>query len=721
MKRIPLIFIGLLLAACSTTKLLPDGAYRLAENKVVFSGKEKISAGEIKPYIIQPANSTFIFGWSPGVNIYNWSNGSGKGINKFWEKAGEEPVVFDSTLVARSQENIANHLQSLGYFGSQVDASVNLKDRLARVTYTVTPGKRYPIDSLVFEVPAGDFEREFRADSANISVRVGDFLSEKSLEAESVRSASALHNRGYYDLSKNHYSFEADTLTDKTVLFYRVREYTRGDTPSNAVPLRKYHIGDVRISHPKEVPFRESLLRQYNTVRPGQLYSERLVNLAYSRFSALRLFNNVSVGMTPVDSTTVDCDIRLGGTNVVGIKLNLEASTNSAGLVGFSPQVNFYHKNIFHGGEWLNLGFSGNWQWLIGHGAASTELSVTAGLTFPRLLGFKVERMWGPNIPRTEINASFSYRDRPEYKRTLSSLKYGFSGQLGRNLFYQFYPFRLDYVKLFDASDEFYEILLRYPFIWDTFDSHIDAGVGGTLYYTTNSDVVPKTPYHYVRLALDVSGNVLSLFNNLMAKQSDEFTGEQRLLFGVPYKQYARLSVDMGKVFRFGWNDAQALALHLTGGIGVAYGNSLALPFEKSFFVGGASSMRGWQARTLGPGYEPLSTFFEIPSQTGSIKLEADAEYRFPMFWKLEGALFAEVGNVWEYSDYGDSAKFNLHSLAADWGLGVRVNLDFLLLRLDAGFRLRDPARAAGDMWVGPRAWFKEGAMAVHFGVGYPF
>ena len=135
--------------------------------------------------------------------------------------------------------------------------------------------------------------------------------------------------------------------------------------------------------------------------------------------------------------------------------------------------------------------------------------------------------------------------------------------------------------------------------------------------------------------------------------------------------------------------------------------------------------MRGWQARMLGPGFSPFETVFKLPSQTGNLKFELDMEYRFPIVWKLEGALFAETGNVWNMTlRKGDripeEAQPSLRSLAADWGLGIRVNLDFILIRLDAGFRLRDPARAEGDRWVQPRDWF-HGSSAIHFGVGYPF
>ncbi len=719
MRRILLyITLMLLIISCSTTKLVPEGYYRLASNKVAFKG-EKLRAAEVTPYIRQQPNSTVLFGWNPFLYVYNWSNGSGEGINAFWEKLGEAPVIFDPALVESSRTNIVSHLETLGYYDSHVEAEIEYDGELAKVRYLVEPGHRFRIDSLVFDIPGGTFGQEFRADSANVTVKKGDFLSEKALEAETVRGASMFRNLGYYDFNKNHYFFEADTLTDRTTLYYRIKGYTRNENASADEPIRKFRIGDVRISHPGEIRFKEDLLRKFNTIRPGAYYSERMVNTTYSRFSALKVFNNVSIEMTPTDSTTVDCDIRLSGADMTGFKANVEASTNASGLLGFSPQISFYHKNIFHGGEWLNLGFSGNWQYLPSSGAHSTEYGISSSLSFPRLLGFPLARIRGMNIPRTEISASFNYQNRPEYRRSLATLNYGFTGQMGRRIFYQINPLQFNLAKLYAISEEFAGVMAEYPYLWDTFEDHVDAGIGLMLYHTTDADVVPKTAYHYERIGLNVSGNVISLFNSVLPTQ-DVSGKTQHLLFGLPYKQYVRAELNLGRVFRFGWEDDQALALHLVAGAGWAYGNSFALSFERQFYCGGASSMRGWQARTLGPGYEKMSNFFVLPSQTGNLKLEADMEYRFPMFWKLEGAMFAEAGNVWEMGNE-ESARFSPGSIAGDWGLGLRVNLDFILLRLDLGFRVHDPARDAGDRWVGPRGWFKEGATALHFGVGYPF
>ena len=196
-----------------------------------------------------------------------------------------------------------------------------------------------------------------------------------------------------------------------------------------------------------------------------------------------------------------------------------------------------------------------------------------------------------------------------------------------------------------------------------------------------------------------------------MMKSADN--GE-KLVFGAPYSQYARTELILAKGIRLK-DDASSLAFRLLAGLGFAYGNSTVMPYEKQFYSGGSSSMRGWQARALGPGSSPMDKTFSIPSQTGDLKLEVDFEYRFPMVWKVEGALFAEAGNIWKMSQ-----GVKIADIAADYGLGLRLNLDFFLLRVDMGVRLRDPS-LEGSKWIDPVTAFKTGGVALHFGVGYPF
>lgn len=715
--------------SCSTTRVLGDGQFRLADNKVVVDNDRKFNTKEIESYIKQKPNSYIIFGWNPFLNIYNWSGkNADKGINKFLRKIGTAPVVYQPSQVEASVENINRHLEYLGYYGSDVRSEVRVNGKRVTVTYSVTLGRRYRIGNVSFAVPDGEFKEDFYADTAAVSIRPGDFLSEDALEKETERAASMFRRKGYFGFTKNYFSFEADTLArrDTADLLMTVKEYTRNQTAEYARPHRKYFFGDVSISYDNDLKFNDRVLKNICTIRPGAMYDEREVNTTYSRLSALRLFSGVNVALNPRDSGIVDCDISLTKSRMQGFKVNLEGSTNSTGLIGISPQVSYYHKNIFHGGQWLNLGFLGNFQFKYDdRSVKSNEFGVSAGLSFPEFLGLPNSIFHGPSVPRTEINASYNYQNRPEYTRNMISTSYGYSGSLRNGkFFYQFYPIQAKIVRLTNLDPNFYTTLSGNPFMGDAYQNHFDVGSGLVAYYTTSTALVPKETYEYARLELDASGNVLSLFNKAM--KSDEYGS--RLIWNTPYSQYIRTELTLGKTFVFGKNGGQALAIRLLGGVGYAYGNSSTIPFEKQFYSGGANSMRGWQARSLGPGNSKADTTFVIPSQTGDVKLEANLEYRFPMFWKLCGAVFTDVGNIWTLKetdgDDGSHTHFDLKnlaaSLAADWGIGLRVDLNFLILRLDMGMKVYDPSLDTAR-WRSPSQWLKKDGYTLHFGVGYPF
>ena len=269
-------------------------------------------------------------------------------------------------------------------------------------------------------------------------------------------------------------------------------------------------------------------------------------------------------------------------------------------------------------------------------------------------------------------------------------------------------------------DDSFYQTLTRNPFMRYAYQNHFDAGVGAILYFSSSTQAIPTESYRYLRLTADLSGNAISLLKSAMKTDADG----RGLLFGNPYSQYVRGELTLGRTWRFGKGDNQAIATRLLAGAGHSYGNSSVLPFEKQFYVGGANSMRGWQSRSLGPGCSPMNTSFIIPSQTGDMKFEANVEYRYPLFWKLEGALFVDAGNVWTFNREDSESCFAFStlgdSIAMDWGLGIRVNLSFIVLRLDMAKKLHDPARE--NKWLGPKEWWHgKNTGAIHFGVGYPF
>lgn len=680
---------------CSTTASLPEGQSYLRTNSITVHDTPDVPSSELMPYIKQKA---------PAFNLF-----------------GGQKIVLNSNSISTSEQNIKDHLDYLGYYDSSVESSVKVKRKRAYVHYDVYPGHRIPITGITYDVPSGEFAEDFYADTLNVTVRPGGFLSERDLEAESERSAAYLRTQGYYGFSKQHYFFEADTLQQpgSALLKMSVREYTRSGSPRSAKPLKKSYIGDVTITHDADLPLRESVLQGLNIIRPGIMYDERLINTSYNRLASLSVFNSVGVTLSQADSTTVDCDIVLTESKVQGAEVDLEVSTNSSGLMGISPQLKYHHKNIFHGGEILNLSFLGNFQFKFNDPTRSTELGVTAGIVFPKFLGLPYSRFKGSSLPRTELNISYSYQDRPEYMRNIFSTNFGYTGIMGEHWRYQVYPLQLNMVVLHNLDDSFAEILRHNPFMRYSYQDHFDAGAGGTLYYSSATTLNPRSTYWYTRLSLDLSGNILSAFKSLMPRNAD---GAGKL-FGAPFTQYVRGEWTIAKTWRWGEEQDNALAARFVAGVGYAYGNSSSIPFEKQFYVGGANSMRGWQARELGPGSSPINKTFSIPSQTGDMRLEANLEYRRRLFWKIEGAAFVDVGNVWTLLDNGDeTGRFDRNfykTIAADWGLGIRADLNFLVLRVDVGFKVRDPQN--GGSWIGPGRWLKSHGSSLHFGVGYPF
>ena len=670
------VLAGLATSCASLSKVeLAEDEYVLDSYKIEVSGDPFFNVSELSQYVRQ------------------------KPVRSLFER---KPVILNKRSTALSRAAMGERLTKLGYYDSKVDTLITYKGKKAKVTYQVELGQQIPIDTIIFRLPEADgFRTDFMADSSKILVRQGENLSEVTMEEEIARSVESLRAKGYYNIDQSQYHFYADTngRSGKAAVIYEI--------PST---IRKSYIGKVTVSYPEDLKFKESVLRGMNLLHPGDLYNVDKVSNTYSRFSSLRVFQSVGVNLTPADSTTVDCNIALTKSKLQGFKTNLEVSTNSSGLIGISPRLSYYHKNIFGGGEWLSIGFSGNFQFMIDSDTHATEVGTSASLSLPRFLGLGYERFQGSNVPRTEFNLSFSHQNRPEYTRNLFSGSYGYTGIYRKKLSYQVYPLQINYVRLFDLNSAFAERLNKNPYMKYSYQDHSDIGVAGTFYYSSSSDPIPTTSYYTARLQADLSGNVISLFKGLLPANG----AGQGLLLGAPFSQYAKVELALARGYRFGLDDQQAVAFRILAGIGQAYGNSTALPYEKQFYAGGASSMRGWQTRSLGPGASALDKTFSIPSQTGDMKLEADVEYRFPMFWMLEGALFAEAGNVWD-----THSGVDLTAIAADYGLGIRLNANVILIRLDMGVRLRDPSAAV--KWLDPLTAFKTGGVALHFGVGYPF
>ncbi|MCF0167148.1 MAG: BamA/TamA family outer membrane protein [Bacteroidales bacterium] len=705
LSKISLLVMVVVLASCGAGRAVPEGKYILKENKVAVLGSKEVAPSELTPYIKQSATHSVVLG-----------------IKSLFVA----PVILDDTAIPQSVTRMKNHLEYLGYYNSDVDPEVLIKRKKAVVKYNVTLGRQYPIKEITYTVRDTALYDELMRDSTNFKVRPGDNISQKALESESERIAANLRNNGYYGFTKNYLFFYGDSVSvrDSVLLHIRLEDYTRNENPSLAKPHRKYHIGKVEIVPQGKAKVRESFLNRMNRIESGSLYSDAAINNTYNRFASNRMFSTVNVLLNEVDTSTVDCRIQLSQSKLQSMRLNFEGSFNAAGLLGITPSLSYSHKNFFGGGEIFNLGFRGNFQFMYHDPVHSSEAAISSSISFPNFLLIPDGKFFDNSIPRTDISLSYNIQRRPEYFRNIISASYGYSWNVNENLRLQIDPAQVNIVRIFNMDEEFYNSL-NSSYLQYSYQNHVDIGNNIAAYYTTNPATNPKETYFYVRWQCNTAGNMLNAFNPFTNTNE---RGEH-LIWKVPYAQYVRNEVTAVETFRFGGDDKLALAARLMAGVGYAYGNSTAIPLEKMFYAGGANSMRGWQSRTLGPGNSPLDSTFAIYNQTGDMRLEANLELRFPLFWKLEGALFADVGNIWNLpkkrmpvTDTQALGVFSFRNLAkstaVSWGTGIRLDLGMILVRVDIGFKGYDPETMK---WLKPEQWFESDGYALHFGIGYPF
>lgn len=736
----------LLQLSCSTTRVIPEGESRLVANKVNVINGPRYNTHNLATYIEQKPNSSFVFGWNPFLNIYNWSNGKDNGWNRFLKRLGQPPVILDTSLIAESKKKLLDHLKYQGYYNAMVEDSVVTNKKKSTVHYNITLGEQYIIDSVTYIIENRQVADLFLKDTLNSPIKRGTLLSESRMEEETKRVSDYFNERGYYTFSKNNLFFSADTIgrQGRATLEYHIRDYSRNENGEGAAPLKKYRFGEVYISstgnstlspgfHQRENDFaaednmdtvrfkdinvifkkrsivNRMLMNRMNLIKKDSLYNARSVSNTYNRFSNLGIFSGVNIRLEESDSNVVKTDIRLTSSALQGYKVNLEISSNSSGLLGISPTISYFHKNLFRGGEIFSLSLMGDFQFKFNDNVSSTEFGASTSLSIPNIIFFPDDWFSSINIPRTEFSLSYNFQERSEYRRSIISASFGYTWSSKERLFLRINPIQVGIVRLFNISDSFYESL-EDPFLRNSYQNHFNFGLGANLYYTTDASSSPKKSYFYLRWQNEVAGNLLSLFNSTMKSDAEG----HKLIWNSPYSQYFRTELTAVYTYRFGKRNNQTLAVRGLAGYGKGYGNSISLPFEKLFWAGGAYSLRAWQARGVGPGDSPVDKTFSILNQTGDVRFEANIEYRFPLFWSFEGAAFLEAGNVWNRKEFKD---FYRH-IAADWGLGLRLNLGFALLRLDCGIKIYDPSM---NLWIDPDRWLKKDNYGIQFGIGYPF
>ena len=777
------VTIILVATSCNIRALIPEGQYVLTKNEIrtdeATPKDERISSTEIAKYIKQrPSMDLFnVRAW-----LYLKSDPEKQNLwHSLMRALGTPPVLLDSTLTRRSVENIEAYVASRGFFGAKegYDIALDPEKRTATAIYTTTQGEPYRIREVEYDIEDDYIARLLQRDTLS-PLRIGGILDINALGEERSRLTDILRSEGYYDFSANNIEFQVDTTLGKhgasvrMILHQQLVGYDEEGAPIyRNNPL--YRIGSIRVmpdydateaaTNPdyfrsldtltrdgleiiyrgKRPNIRPSVLRRLVSLRSGSMYDDQRVSTTYENLMSVDYIHSANIIFTPeareqmrgvtyvgdhwsdtaeTSEGVLDCDIRLSPALRQSYKAELETTTTSS-FYGISTTLGYQNRNLFRGAELVDMSFTFGYEFLKVEDPLlnrnSTELGGMIGITFPQFLF--PERLLPAGLvhnPQTRLEASISHQNRRYYDRVLSGISWGYSWSDGKSSLFTVRPFDVSLVKMNYVSQTFLD-KLQNPYLRDSYTTQMMAGISGSYAYGTQSAVAPDD-YTSLRAGLSTSGNLLSGIKHLTG---DKKVDGHYTLFGIRYAQYVRGDVSWAQSISLG--DNIALAYRLYGGLIFPYGNSRneSLPADRLFYAGGVNSMRGWTVRTLGPG-SSAEVNSGYPSQFGNLRLEANVELRFPLGGIFDGAAFLDAGNVWYTPNIqgipeGAAFKFGtaLSDVALNTGVGLRLNLSVLVLRLDWGIQLYTPNRPEGDRWVIAHPNIHN--TALNFGIGYPF
>ena len=435
------------------------------------------------------------------------------------------------------------------------------------------------------------------------------------------------------------------------------------------------------------------------------------------------------------DSGLLDAYILLTPGKSQNISAELEG-TNSEGDLGVAVGLNYSHYNVGKGSETLSTrlraayeSLSGNLDGLLHN--RYLELSADVGVTFPKFKApFLRERFKRRINATTQLSASINYQERPEYTRIISTAgwSYKWSERRTGNR-HTFTPIDINYVYLPESTNEFLnQIAPDNPLLRYSYEDHFIMRLGYSFYHTnkrtgTGVSLLSRPNIYTIRVNAEIAGNLLYALSNIFDHRSNVREHPYKV-FGINYSQYFKVDCDFAFLHFF--DRRNSLAFHTGLGVGYPYGNSSILPFEKRFYGGGANGVRGWAVRTLGPGcYPGRNSVSDFMNQCGDIRFDLSVEYRAKLFWVLELGAFIDAGNIWTIKNYSNqpgglfSFKKFYKEIAAAYGLGLRLDFDYFLIRFDMGLKAHNPALGEEPWPLIHPHWRRDHSF--HFSIGYPF
>ncbi len=749
----------LVLASCSTTRYVPDGQYLLnavklkAETSATASEDSLRNAplatlGTLRNYVRQNPNARWFSAFKLPLATYSLSGrDTTRWLNRTLRNLGEPPVLFDSLKAALTVADLRQQLCNEGFLNADARMELRPHGKKVDVTYWLRPGEPYFIHHINYQIADSVIREMLFQTPSLISLKEGMRFNVARLDDERKRITTFLTSNGYFRFHKEYITYQADTLAgtrliDLTLRLAAPRAATDGEAAGTGSTLhQRFSIRNITYanSDPQDtrLHLRHHVLDECTHLYEGGLYSAAALQDTYNHFGRLQAVKYTNITFRPVDAVPdssalgipLDCDIQVLTNKPSTLSFQPEG-TNTAGDLGAAASLTYQNRNLFRCSEVLSIELRGAYEAIRGLEGYSNqdfvEYSVESRLQYPRLIAPFVSRQLRQRLNATsQVSLLYDLQNRPEFHRRLLSAVWRYrwspSAPTTRHQTFTLDVLDLNYVFMPWISSTFHKeylesesnrnAILRYNYE-DLFITKIGFGFSHA------------TDNFALKTNIETSGNILSLGAKALRASKDE-RGHYRL-FNIAFAQYVKGDIDLTRSFTIDRNNQ--LVLHFALGIAYPYGNSTVLPFEKRYFSGGANSVRGWSVRSLGPGkYKEHDGRINFINQTGDMKLDLNAEYRSKLFWKFSGAAFIDAGNIWTLRAYDEQpgGQFRLKDfpsqLAVSYGLGLRLNFDYFILRFDLGMKAVNPAYEDDDRHfpiLHPR--FSRD-YAFHFAVGMPF
>ena len=744
------------LASCSVYKYVPQGKYLLGKVEVTSDDKSVADVPKFRNLSYQSPNSRWFGLFRFPLRLYSLSG----------TRTGEAPVIYDPLLSEASCVDMKRSLMNSGYLNADVSySSVNGKKQKTKLVYRLHPGKMFVVDTVRINVQDSLIDRII-SDNIKQSLLVpGMNLDADVLNDERNRIVNLVHRYGYYRFNRDYISFVADTVqgSDKVGLSMIIAAESV-DEDGTVHPHRQYEISSVdyilsdkngnipgvtiaqktdscdgfRLIHSandSKSTLRPKVIDSHSFIRGGMRYNSDSISKTYSSLSRLGIlrYSNISFDDVPDEQDKLKANVLLMSLPKHSVGFEIEG-TNTAGDLGAAASMSFTDRNLFRGSEQLTLKIRGAYESISNlpgySGDTYMEYGMEANLDFPEfLVPFMTQELQRRSQATSRFSFKINAQRRPEFQKTIFAMGWSYLWGDAWQKTHQLDVLDLNYLVVPWISDYFRseyldQITSSRSILKYNYEDLLITKLGYTFYYS-NARINSVAPFRYsVRVGLETSGNMLNLLSEPLGFDKNE-NGQYKFM-GVAFAQYAKHDFSFTANWRL--DRMNNLVTHVEWGIAVPYGNSTSLPFEKRYFAGGANSVRGWAVRELGPGtYQGDDRTIDYIKQSGDIKLGASLEYRSKLFWKVNGAAFVDAGNIWTIREYSEQpgGEFGFDTffkqIAVSYGLGVRFDFGFLVLRLDGGMKAYNPSGKT----IYKRLPLVHPSMSrdfsFHLAVGYPF